>query len=241
MHAPDHSSHDESAAIPTGVAIGTWGLSWVVGMLVLGTLVITATGADLGDDLSVPQLSAATAAGWLSFIVALVWASRRAGTGDFRRDYAVSFRPVDLVGVPVGVALQLGLIPLLYRPLRALWPMTFSTDEVEQRANDLVDRAGDRWAWLLVLVVVVGAPIVEELVYRGLLQRSLSRTVGIPSGLLLTSVWFALIHPSAVEYPGLIIAGLTFGVGVVVTGRIGMGMATHMAFNATGLAVIFWW
>lgn len=228
------------ATIPTGPAIGTWGIGWVLGMLVLGPLAIVAMDASVGDDLSVPQLSAATAVGWVAFSVALVVASRRFGSGHFRRDYALSFRPVDLVGIPVGIGLQVGLIPLLYRPLRALWPMTFSTDEVEQRANDLVDRAGDRWAWLLVVVVVIGAPIIEELVYRGLLQRSISRSVGLPSGLLLTSLLFALIHPSAVEYPGLIVAGLAFGAGVLITGRIGMGIATHMAFNAAGLAVIYW-
>jgi len=161
-------------------------------------------------------------------------------TGQFVRDAAVAFRPVDLAGMPLGIGLQIGRIPLMYLPLRALWPTTFSTDEVEQRANDLVDRAGDRWAWLLVVVVVIGAPIIEELVYRGLLQRSISRSVGVSSGLLLTSMWFALIHPSAVEWPGLLVAGLAFGAGVVITGRIGMGIVTHMAFNAAGLAVLYW-
>jgi membrane protease YdiL (CAAX protease family) len=227
--------------IPTGVAIGAWGASWALGMLVLGPLTIVAMGAELGDDLTVPQLAAATAVGWLAFVAALVLASQRAGTSNFRRDYAVSFRPIDLVGIPIGIVLQVAVIPLMYAPMRALWPTTFSTEEVEERANDLVDRAGDRWAWLLVVVVVIGAPIIEELVYRGLLQRSISRTVGLPSGLLITSVWFAFIHPSAVEWPGLIVAGLAFGVGVLLTGRIGMGIATHMAFNAAGLAVIYWW
>ncbi|HUF99964.1 MAG TPA: type II CAAX endopeptidase family protein [Ilumatobacter sp.] len=241
MSSTDGTPHSHAATIPTGFAIGTWGISWVLGMLVLGPLVVVATGASLGDDLSVPQLAAATAVGWAMFAGALVVASRRAGCGDFAADYAFAFRPIDLVGIPVGVGLQIGLIPLMYRPLRSLWPTTFSTEEVEQRAQDLVDRAGDRWAWLLVLVVVVGAPIVEELVYRGLLQRSISRSVGLPSGLLLTSLWFAVIHPSAVEYPGLIVAGLVFGAGVVFTGRIGMGIATHVAFNAAGLAVIYWW
>lgn len=229
------------ATISTGVAIGTWGASWALGMLVLGPLAIVAMGAELGDDLTVPQLAAATAVGWVAFCAALVLASHRAGTAHFGRDYAVAFRPIDLVGIPVGIVLQIGVIPLMYRPLRALWPTTFSTEDVEQRANDLVDRAGDRWAWLLVIVVVIGAPVIEELVYRGLLQRSISRTVGVTSGLLLTSLWFALIHPSAVEWPGLFVAGLGFGIGVVLTGRIGMGIATHMAFNAAGLAVIYWW
>ena len=58
-------------------------------------------------------------------------------------------------------------MPLVYVPLRAWWPETFSDDRLEETARDLVDRADGAAVVVLVLVVVVGAPIVEELVYRG--------------------------------------------------------------------------
>ena len=63
-------------------------------------------------------------------------------------------------------------MPLVYVPLRAWWPDTFSDDRLEETARDLVDRADGAAVVVLVLVVVIGAPIVEELVYRGLLQGS---------------------------------------------------------------------
>ncbi len=65
------------------------------------------------------------------------------------------------------------------------------------------------------LIVVVGAPIVEELVYRGLLQRSLTSVVNAGPALVIIAMWFSLIHLSPVEYPGLFLAGLVFGAGVV--------------------------
>lgn len=195
-------------------------------------------GAELGDDLTIPQLLVVAIGAWTVFVVALAIASRKFGSGDFRTDFAARFRLVDLVGVPVGIVTQLALIPLLYVPLRALWPDTFTSERLEERAQDLADRADGFSAVLLVLIVVVGAPIVEELVYRGLLQRSLASVVGAWPGLVLVSIWFSLIHLSPVEYPGLFLAGLVFGAGVVATGRIGPAIVTHAAFNATGIIMV---
>lgn len=205
-------------------------------MLLAGPAVALAVDADF-DALSTQDLAAVAAAGWAVSIAALAFASRRFGTGDFLADYAVRFRPIDVVGVPAGAIAQFVVVPLLYVPLRAWWPDTFSTDNVEERAQEMVDRADGALVVLLALVVVVGAPLVEELMYRGLLQRSLMARIGIIPGLLAGAVWFALVHPSPVEYPGLLIAGLVFGGFVAATGRLGGAIVAHAAFNAAGLAV----
>lgn len=226
------------ASIPVGPAAGTWAIGWVLGAIVVTPILVAAMGAELGDDLTIPQLLVVALGGWTVFVVALAFASRRFGTRDFMADYAARFRPVDLVGIPVGVVTQLLLIPALYLPLRALWSDAFSNERLEQRAQELADRAGGFSAVLLVLIVVVGAPIVEELVYRGLLQRSLAGVVGAGWALTATAAWFSLIHLSPVEYPGLFLAGLVFGAGVVLTDRIGPAIVTHAAFNATGIIVV---
>lgn len=239
MSAPDRVTLPTRSAspIPFGVSVATWAIAWVAGSLLLAPLVVIVLGGDFSGDLSIPLLSAATAATWAAFLAALAFASRRFGTGDFVADYAVGFKPIDLVGVPVGVVLQLFVIPLLYLPLASWWPGTFNDEAIEERARDLVDRADGAGIFLLVLVVAVGAPIVEELVYRGLVQRSLANLTNAWPALVMASIWFALVHPSPVEYPGLLLAGLTFGAGLVLTGRLGAPMITHAAFNATGLVV----
>lgn len=224
--------------IAIGPAMGTWSVAWIGGTIVAAPMVITLLGAELGDDLTIPELAAASAATWTVMIAALVVASRRFGTGEPVADYAARFRPIDLAGIPLGVATQLVFVPLLYVPLRAWWPDTFSDERIEQRARDLADRAGGWLTVLLVVVVVLGAPLVEEFVYRGLLQRSVTSTVGTGIGLVSTSLWFALVHFSPAEYPGLFLAGFVFGVCVVLSGRIGPAIVTHAAFNATGLIVV---
>jgi hypothetical protein len=234
-------SHRRPATIPLAPALGAWSVAWVVGAIVVTPLLVVAAGGSVGDDLTIVQLSLATVGMWAVFGVALLVASRRFGTADVGTDVGWSFRPVDLLGIPLGVATQFLLVPLLYWPLRELWPDTFDPGRLEERAQDLADRAGGFDTVLLVLVVVVGAPLVEELVYRGLVQRSLSVAVGASSGLLLASILFALIHFSPVEYPGLFLAGLVFGACVTLTGRLGPAIVTHAAFNAAGLAMVLWW
>lgn len=218
----------------------TWFGGWVVGMLVAAPVALVAIGADLGGDLTIPQLLAATCASWVVSVAALMVASRRFGTGDLFADLGVKFRAVDLVGLPIGVAAQVGLIPLLYIPLRNQWPATFSEAKLEERARELVDQASGVMVVVLVLIVVFGAPIVEELMYRGLIQRSLNGAIGVAPALVVASIWFAFVHQSPVEYPGLFLAGLLFGGCVAATKRVGPAILTHAAFNATGLALAFW-
>ena len=126
----------------------------------------------------------------------------------------------------------------MYLPLRAWWPETFSDDRLEETARDLVDRADGATVVVLVLVVVIGAPIVEELVYRGLLQGSFVTRISEVPALLAGAAWFAIIHFRPVEYPGLFVAGLVFGMCALTTGRLGMSIVTHAAFNATGLLTV---
>lgn len=235
--APSRSAAADSP-IGVGQALGTWSAAWIVGTLIAAPAMISLLGAQLGDDLTIPQLAAASGATWAVMVTAVIVASRRFGTGDVLADYGATFRPIDLAGIPLGVATQLLVIPLLYVPLRRLWPDTFSNEQIEERAQDLANRAGGWLTVLLVLVVVVGAPLVEEFVYRGLLQRSVSVAIGTGFGLVSTSAWFALVHFSPVEYPGLFVAGLAFGGCVALTGRIGPAIVTHAAFNATGLIVV---
>lgn len=224
----------QTAAIRLGPAIATWAAGWVVGTFVSVSLVSALTNTD-ADDLTITQLVISAASAWVVMLLALKLASSRFGSGRPAADYGFRFQPIDLVGVPLGVLTQIVAIPLLYTPLQHWWPETFANDELEKRARDLVDSAGGWSTVVLAVVVIAGAPLVEELVYRGLLQRSMAGLVGPWPALVLTALWFALIHFSPIEIPGLLLAGLVFGGCVVVTKRIGTSIVTHAAFNAAGL------
>jgi membrane protease YdiL (CAAX protease family) len=225
---------DAGRPIDIPVAVLAWVGAFVVGQLA-STVVVGLSGAESVDDVPIPTLFLALVLTWAAYLAALWWASRRSGTGDLVEDYRVRFRPVDLVGAPIGVLTQLVVVPLVYLPLSRLWPSTFSEDELADNAERLVDRADGAAMVLLVLMVCVGAPIVEELVYRGLLQGSFAARVDGAVAVLIVAAWFALIHLRPVEYPGLFTFGLVAGACVLVTGRLGTAIVTHVGFNVTGL------
>jgi membrane protease YdiL (CAAX protease family) len=132
------------------------------------------------------------------------------------------------------VLCSLVLIRIVYLPLEALWPTTFSEARLNENAQDLVDRASGS-TWMVVVMVVVGAPLMEELFYRGLLQRSLASRYH--DGLVVVGVaaLFALVHFRPIEIPGLFVIGLVFGFAALRTGRLGMAIMIHAGFNATGI------
>jgi hypothetical protein len=220
------------------VAVVTWLAAWFAGQA-LFLLVLGAAGEDDVDALSIPMLAVGIAATWTAYLAGMWAASTRSGSGRFVDDYHLRFAPVDLVGVPIGILTQLVLVPLVYLPLRELWPGTFTDDRLQETAKDLADRASGPSVVLLVVMVGIGAPIVEELVYRGLLQGSFAARINGVVAWLGASVWFALVHFRPVEYPGLLVFGLVAGACFLLTGRLGMAIATHLGFNVTGLVLAF--
>ena len=131
---------------------------------------------------------------------------------------------------------QLVLVPLVYVPLRGSGRTTFSDDRLSENAEKLADRAsgGDD-----------GAARPDGLRRRAdrrgaRLPRACCRARSPPasttsSAWLVAAAWFAVIHFRPVEYPGLFVFGLVAGACLLVTDRLGMSMATHVAFNVTGL------
>ena len=199
--------------------------------------IVVAVGGDVDEATPIPLLAVSLLVGWAVFLAGTWFTSQRLGTGDVRKDFGLDARPIDLLGAPIGVVAQLVLIPAVYVPLRAIWPDVFDDDALTETAEDLIDRADGGLIVVLFLLVVIGAPLVEEIVYRGMLQRPLlARLPQLPVVTGVAAV-FALIHLRPVEYPGLFVAGLVFGVCAWRTGRIGMAVVAHVAFNATGLAL----
>lgn len=105
----------------------------------------------------------------------------------------------------------------------------------------LLDSAVDGWYALLAALVVVAAPVLEELMYRGLLQDGLRRFGLRPwPAIAATSVAFALMHwdntaPHAVV--GLFVLSLGFGWALERTGRLATPIVMHVLFNAGNLGV----
>ncbi|MDQ6615814.1 MAG: CPBP family intramembrane metalloprotease, partial [Actinomycetota bacterium] len=219
------------------------GLSEAVGAFVVGIMLSSLTGglaaAVVGyhQGRGQPMPLAVTVFGllglWLGLVGGVVFYSRFRGTGDLREDLGLYFRwPIDaVVGVVVGVGTQLGLIPLLYLPFERADPTLHRRLEAPAKADTSAIHGGWQIA-VLVLFLAVGAPIVEELFFRGLLLRSLSRWFGPLAGIAGSAVVFGLAHFELLQLPALIIFGLILGALAHKTGRLGPAVVAHAAFNA---------
>ena len=233
---PTFRRPSDRSITPT-VALTTWAIAWIVGQT-LATALLAASGYSRPSDAPLPLVLASTVAVWLCLLGAMVHTSRRFGCGRFVSDYGLQVRRTDLFGIGIGALCQLVVIPLVYLPLEAIWPDRFAEDRVQQNASDLADRASGASTLLLIMVVVIGAPIVEELVYRGLIQRALLSRLSTPVAVAVTAALFTLIHFRPIEYPGLAVFAVVLGVSATATGRLGLPIAIHIGFNATGLLMV---
>jgi membrane protease YdiL (CAAX protease family) len=224
--------------VPFGRALAFWAIAWSFGGIVLGQVVLAIAGVNAGDDISTVTLAALSAVSWAAMLLGVVAAV--GSPSAMASALTLRFGVVDLMWAPIGVITQVVLIPVVYAPLRAIWPDTFDASSLEETARGLVDAAGGARTVLLVVVVALGAPIVEEIVYRGMIQRSAVARFGPIVGWVGASLFFAAIHLRPVEFPGLALAGAVFGVAAWRTGRIGGAIVAHAAFNATGLLTLLW-
>lgn len=217
-----------------GDAIGGWALAYTASLLI-GTLLLLAFGHDLSNtstaDLSMVEVALQTPPLWLGFLGVPIWAAAVKGNG-WIRDFHVAIRWTDVpLGLVVGTIGQLVIVPLISWPVLELTGKT--TDDLSESARQLGDKATTPLgAVLLVLLVVIGAPIAEELFFRGLLFRSATKTWGVVAGVIVSSVAFGLTHFQPLALPALTAAGLLFALLVVWTDRLGPAIVAHMAFNA---------
>jgi membrane protease YdiL (CAAX protease family) len=228
----------DQSAIPLGRALAIWAIAWSFGGVVLGQIVLSIAGVETGATIPTETLAALALVSWITMLIGVAFAS--GGPRQSLAAVALRFSFSDVAWLPVGVIAQLVAVPLLYLPLRAVWPDTFDPARLEETARDLVDAAGGLRTVLLVMVVAVGAPLVEEIVYRGMIQRAAVVRFGRVAGWIGASLFFAAIHLRPVEFPGLAVAGAVFGLIALRTGRIGGAVIAHAAFNATGLLTLIW-
>lgn len=235
---------DDFSPPTVGEAVGAWAAAWLAGS-VLSSIVASVSGAPSIREAGAGWLALAMLATWIPMLIGVWWFQRpqhpqRLGLRSLAERFGLGFRRIDLLGIPLGIATQLLLVRAVYLPLKAIWPNTFSLDRIEESARTLYDSVSGSTAGIvaLVLLVTVGAPVVEELMYRGLLQPTMVRRFGPRVGISLVALWFALIHFQPVGIPGLFAVGLVLGLCQWRTRSLGLAILTHLAFNATGLWLV---
>jgi membrane protease YdiL (CAAX protease family) len=165
------------------------------------------------------------AAGW---VASIQW-----GTGRPLADLGVRFRRADLgwgpvaalgaLTVTVALALAFSLVP-----------------DLEGTNTEFVERQASTGAGvvMVLLATTIGAPIFEEIFFRGLVLRALRSRMSAPPAVTLQALLFGLVHVQAGQGLGTISVvaataaiGAVLGVAATVSGRLGPGMIGHALFN----------
>lgn len=181
-----------------------------------------------------------------SIIAWLAMVARRKGSGSLRVDFGLTFRPArggwfdDIPWFFIGIGLQLAV----------LLPIGLLDSIYGHRAQQAVVHTADQaLGWqvpLIILSIVVLAPVTEELLFRGVLLRSLLRKTTPDRAVFITAVIFGLVHVigdpsigSLVALPAIILLGVVSGYQAVKTGNLSRSMLLHMGFNALSAVLLF--
>lgn len=178
---------------------------------------------------------------WLPMLGTCWFVSQRRGEGSLVKDYGLRWRPVDIgLGLAGSLAARstesVALLPII------LLHPHFHVSDVSEFQQFATGASG----WIvLALVTCVGAPFVEELFFRGLIQTRLVGRYGPVVGIGVTSILFGAAHLigwagsiSLVDALAIAGAGVALGTMRHLTGRLGTSMMTHCFFNAQALLLL---
>lgn len=227
--APDRPSPLRTWTIAQ--AVGCFAISFVAGQIALSLAV--GLGAPLE---SIPTLIAGLVGTWVGFVGA-PWMISRTRDATFVADVGLRIRGWSdvVVGLVVGAGTYVVVLDVAYPPLLGLWRrLSGQRVSVGGTARHLASLGRGPGFVAFALAVAVGAPIAEEIFFRGVLLAALVRRLGPAWGVAWCGVLFGLAHASGTEaaaIPALVVFGVVLAVLAQRTARLGPPIVAHVAFN----------
>jgi membrane protease YdiL (CAAX protease family) len=208
-------------------------LWWALGGFVL-TIVLAATVSLASDSLAI-----SLALGIVAIDVGLVgtaWLiSKRYCTGSLTDDLGLRFSRHDAAG-----GLATGVSARALAGAAAILALALTRGDIDSTDIQFdVFEDNDAALYLAIVNAVFIAPFVEEIFFRGLLQRTLVLWIGVPAGIVAQAGLFTLPHiqfdaawsENATLLAAVVVAGVVFGIAYQMTGRLGTSIIGHSLFN----------
>jgi len=105
----------------------------------------------------------------------------------------------------------------------------------------ITQNATDPYGWILIACVIIGAPIFEEILYRGFVQSAVLRLCGSAwLSILITTALFTAIHLSVAQPHALpVLAALSIAMGIAFerSKSLAWPIGMHIVFNALNVTL----
>ena len=83
----------------------------------------------------------------------------------------------------------------------------------------------------MAFLIVFLAPVVEELLFRGVIFGIVKRRNGVGSAVIASAIPFTILHGSPVQYPGIMIIAIILALLYHRTGLLAVSITSHAVFN----------
>jgi membrane protease YdiL (CAAX protease family) len=172
---------------------------------------------------------------WIGLLFG-VWLASRVTSGGWRAlvDWSISWRKDLPIGIGLGIALQgLGI-------LAGLVVQHFTQGRDLSNSGEILNVTGI-WFPIMSVAGCVGAPIVEEIFFRGLALNVLFRKFGTTAAITITSLMFGLMHIQSTVASSIYtvisttLVGVAFATTRLRTGRLGTSIVMHITFNSVAV------
>jgi len=160
--------------------------------------------------------------------VFLIARSRREGFGSFCGFARIPAREAALC-LLAGVAGNVWLSMLLY-----MLPIPAS---VMEQYGEAYSALTSSVPWLDALATVLAAPLVEEVIYRGLIMKHLGRIMPVAAAVAVQALLFGAGHGALLWIAYAAAIGVIMAYIRVVTGSLWSSLLFHIAFNASAYLV----
>lgn len=144
---------------------------------------------------------------------------------------------VFLYGVGTGLeSLIVNALSLLLDPVRISLLVEKEHLMLPQLLPSLPFRTSYLCSWAVVVLV---APVGEEIFFRGLAYTAIREKWGVAAGLIISSLGFAVVHMYLIHFIPLLVTGLVLAYLRERTGSLIAPIVAHIATNGTLL--VFWY
>ena len=171
---------------------------------------------------------------WCGFVATVLYAKLSVGLSLPKSLFTL--KASDAIYVFIGVATQL-LIDSAY------WPFHFKN--MNKPVDHIFGSVHGSMFVLLAFLTTFAAPLIEEILFRGVVFRSLdalfsnmSKKFGSFAAMALSAFIFAIAHAELLQFAGLFALGIVLSYIVKKTNRLAPSILAHMSFNAVALIAL---